>query len=242
MRDLIKNKLEIKLINLLLFYGIDPDTQNKGLNSLGYISVLTKSEYNVNITKLLLQYGSNPNILYDYDAPLLLASEYNNKDIVILLIQYGANPNIQNDEGVTALALSASCNHKEIAMLLLQHGANPNLKNHYAEHSLLYAVMGYRYYKDMAVILLLYGANPYIKRYDGKSAFDIAEENNFHKFPKLVEKYYPNTLTKICILRILNNFTLYKDKLDTLPEELRYQINNLKKKRLLELEQILKSN
>ena len=53
--DLIKNKLEIKLINLLLFYGIDHYTQNKGLNSLGYISVLTKSEYNVSITKLLLR-------------------------------------------------------------------------------------------------------------------------------------------------------------------------------------------
>jgi len=199
----------LKLIDLLLFYGANPDLQDKYGGTALYIAATSHH-------------------------PI----EQNNIKVITLLFQYGANLNLKTSLGYTALYIAADHhdpseqNNIEPIILLLQYNANPNSRDNSHQTALYNAVNKHdpinRDSIELIILLLQYGANPYTKNRRGSSAFDLANEKDFHEFPLLVRKHSQNKLKKICMLHILNNLPLYEDRLDTLPEELRHQINNLK--------------
>ncbi|EAX90659.1 hypothetical protein TVAG_142030 [Trichomonas vaginalis G3] len=53
-----------------------------------------------------------------------------------LLISHGANINEKDEDGNTALHITAWKNNKEIAKLLISHGANINEKDKYGRTTL----------------------------------------------------------------------------------------------------------
>jgi len=93
----------LKLINLLLWYGANPNLQDDDGTAL-YQAVL--------------------NYQFEY---------CNNIDLITLLLQYGANPNLQNEDGETALYRAVKNHEpendiKSVIILLLQHSANPDIR------------------------------------------------------------------------------------------------------------------
>lgn len=107
----------------------------------------------VDITKLLLEYGADPNLkdIYGKTALHLLPeiqpidwTNVNNKiEIARLLIQFNANINILDNEGRSPLFYSTLYIKKQDDLKLLEfyleNGANPNLKSESSESSLEFA-------------------------------------------------------------------------------------------------------
>ena len=94
----------------------------------------------------LLDQGADINYLwplYNMSA-LMMAVSGGKDDIVELLLERGANPNIQDDDGFTALMLSAvqyRDNNTEIIELLLAHGANLHIRNNDGQTALTFATI-----------------------------------------------------------------------------------------------------
>ncbi|KJV72265.1 ankyrin repeat domain-containing protein [Orientia tsutsugamushi] len=85
---------------------------------------------NIDIVKLLLNSGSNPNIQDKWlNTPLHHAAFHCNMDIIKLLLNSGSNPNIQDKWLNTSFHYAASKCNIDIAKFLLNSGSNINLLN-----------------------------------------------------------------------------------------------------------------
>lgn len=250
----ITSKSIIKLITLLLFYGVDPNTKDSQMSTPLNRAIRdhhSTDSNNLELISLLLQYGANPD-LRDLDGSIALYMlavnhnpiDSNNTEPISLLLKHGANPNLQDSDGLTPLFILARSYHPvnrnniELITLLLQYEANPNLEDSDGLTILCMLVRKYSrinqqhtvYCNNIELISLLlqFCANPYLKCNDGKTAFDLAEEKNFTQFKELIFVHAKDTLKKICLLSILNNLSLLEDGLHTLPIDLQNEINNLK--------------
>lgn len=81
------------------------------------------------IVRFLLDHGANPNLLYQYENPLITACAARNYSIARLLLEHGANPNV-NVHPDTALAVACRNSDYSLAKLLLDYGADPNLRGY----------------------------------------------------------------------------------------------------------------
>ena len=196
-----------------------------------------KEGSNLKLINLLLSYGTNFNIKdLQGDTPLHYAISHNKINIVELLLKYGLNPNALNYSRRGALFYAAMNHHQrsnysKVMMALLKFGANPNMQDLNNNTILHQTVLNHSPTNNkisIIILLLKYGANPYIKNNNMETVFDIAHVNKFKNFDQLVRTHAQNTLTKICMLHILNNLDLYEDQLHILPGELRDTINSLK--------------
>jgi hypothetical protein len=86
---------------------------------------------NVEITKLLLDKGADPNLATFEDAstPLIMAAEEGHVEIMRLLLSKGAKINTQATGGITALHTAAYHGQFETVKLLLDKGAKTNIKS-----------------------------------------------------------------------------------------------------------------
>lgn len=121
------------LINLLLFYGINPNTQNTTQYGRTPLHCIIRfgipSPAREKIAKLLLCYSANPNIQDNRGETSLhdaVAEDY--IEITKFLLQNNAYPNILDNKGNTPLHFAIGSN-RSIVILLLQYGANPLIKN-----------------------------------------------------------------------------------------------------------------
>ncbi len=132
-------KTNIEILKLLLEKGMHPDMP---INNKYYKTILQKAVIygKTKVVRLLLKYGSNPNIVnHNGKSSLnLLTPLYNQEDLTIaeLLLISGADPNIKDHSGETILHRTAKIytlqnhvNNKNMINLILYHGANPNIKN-----------------------------------------------------------------------------------------------------------------
>ena len=244
----------MKLIALLLFYGINPNIVNNPTpTSLNYaVRHHDSADSNsLKLISLLLQYGANPNIMDDdgsYALNMIIMNHHpihsDNTELISLLLQYGADTNLKDQNGWAPLFILVGryhpikSNNIDLINLLLQHGANPDIQDPDKFTGLYVLVKKYNTTNQehtvncnntkLIALLLKYGANPYLESNEGKSAFDIAQEKNFSEVKQLIQIHTKNTLQKICLLAVLNNLTLLEDRLNTLPIELQVKINNLK--------------
>lgn len=121
---------DIKIVELLLGHGIDPNVQYRNRPIILEYLCTTKN-INMDMIKLLLGYGMNLNEkYYDYGTIFgLICNILNiNVNVIKLLLDHGADPNIVVDNIPIFVRL---CMVKDINIniikLLLDHGANYNL-------------------------------------------------------------------------------------------------------------------
>ena len=85
----------------------------------------------VEMAKLLLSLGANPNISNSVgDSPLRMAAQEDYLEIVNCLIKANATLDKVNPNGATALSLAVEGNHIAVVESLVQAGANVSIPNH----------------------------------------------------------------------------------------------------------------
>ena len=168
----------IYVIEILLKAGADVNHKT----SYGFTPLkasINSWENNPKVTKLLLDYGADPNYQnIDGHTDLMRATCEKSIDLVQLLLMYGADPNFrQNNSRNTALVMACQKNHTEIAELLLEgaknkKGADPNIRCGRDRTALIVATL--RSNQEAVEILLKYGADINIKDDQGYTALDEA--------------------------------------------------------------------
>lgn len=125
--DAIQNG-SYNLVENFLNSGVPVNTKNAKGQSLLYFACMRG---NVEIVKLLLQKGANPNSKSnDGDFPLIEAVYFEDKpEILEILLSEGADPNMQDTYGDTALIVAADEGYKKFIELLIKAGGDPYIKN-----------------------------------------------------------------------------------------------------------------
>lgn len=129
----------IEIVKLLLDEGINPNTTEKRtyheMISYDYITsplIMAVQKNELDLVKLLLKYGADPNQLVDDETPLMWAvkSYYPNLEIIKALLQSGANINKRNSKGRNAYFYVEEKNHHSskdaIVAFLLENGIDVN--------------------------------------------------------------------------------------------------------------------
>jgi ankyrin repeat protein len=147
----------------------------------------------VEIVKLLLEHGADPNIRDMYgETPLHDAAYWGHADVVKLLLEHGADLSAKNKYGETPLFLAIHSEYgTEVAKLLLERGADPNVRSKrmlYGRRTPLhYAVLGGDV--ELARLLLEKGANPNAKDEYGETPLHIAVVRGDLQMAKLLLQY-----------------------------------------------------
>jgi ankyrin repeat protein len=108
--------------------GVDLNIKSSrlGQNPLSSAASLNRVE----IVKLLLNHGANPNIAdSENDTPLMAACHHGNIEIVSMLLAAGADVNAAETRyGYTPLASAVQKGHIGIVRILLDKGADPSIR------------------------------------------------------------------------------------------------------------------
>jgi len=170
------------LINILN-YGIDVNVKNEADMSALHLAI----EYDkYTITKLLLEFGANPNITSMRFPILIDYTNYRDKQMVKLLLQHGADPNINTEMGLTSLHFACHDNYVEIVEVLLKYSANPNIQADSGNTPLIFATDQFNPSVIIVQLLLEYRADPNIQDKSGNTPLFYAANNNNIKIVDLL--------------------------------------------------------
>jgi ankyrin repeat protein len=182
------------ILRKLLEYGLDPN-KSSGIPSYTPIEFATTKKGGMEMIKILLQYGANPNIPFDgiSDTPLQRASRDGIREVIDLLLEHGADVNspAAGRFGATALQFAAIKGFLGIASLLLENGADVNAPP--AEFEGRTALEGAAEHGriDMVQLLLNAGANIF---HEGQAQYENAvkraPENGHSAVRRLFEAYH----------------------------------------------------
>ena len=136
----------LEKIQLLLQCGVWADIDDQAQvdirmelrrNPLG----LAIKKNNVEIVKLLLDFGARTNCLFDERmiTPIMFASYYGSSAIVQLLLDYKADVNSKTIDGETALMIASENGYSQVVQLLLDNGAKTHVKNNNGQTAFDYA-------------------------------------------------------------------------------------------------------
>ena len=163
----------MKTVALLLKLGADPD-QKYILDSLLHKAV---SSNNLELTRILLVGGANPNIKhYNKQTPIEVAIHKVKPAMALLLLNHRANVKVLSRHSKDSLLHIAVREKKPLLVQrLIQAGTPVNAKNMAKETALLMAVRDKQL--SMVTELLAAGANPNIKDRYNKTPLQIALTN-----------------------------------------------------------------
>jgi ankyrin repeat protein len=112
----------------------------------------------------------------DGKTPLIAATFNTNAGVLSVLLKAGANVNARQNDGGTALMAAAVSNPAEVITMLLKAGARINDQDHDGGTPLIWAAV-FNPNPDVILVLLKAGADAKAKTSEGKTAFDLAQEN-----------------------------------------------------------------
>ena len=122
-----------ELIRKFLNYDIDINTQDNWGNT-----PLHKVIKNPQNTRLLLEYGANPNIK-NIDGETAYSLSYHYPSSLKTFLNYGINPNTEIENSKTLMHKAISNNNLEIATILKEHSADVNYKDNRGNSPIFYA-------------------------------------------------------------------------------------------------------
>lgn len=128
-------------------------------------------ENDIKKIRLLLEYGSNPNIKITNESLLFYASESGNLEIFELLLRYGAE---LKDESEYKIALMCAAMEKriDILKLLVDRGVDLNIRSISGKTALMYAVE--KGYLEIVKFLVDHGSDVSIRSMEGETALLFA--------------------------------------------------------------------
>lgn len=143
--------------------------------SLLHLALWRDTEYeptdSLELFELLLDFGADPNVCDDTDAPLLctVCEKQLPLPLLRLLLARGANPNKGNRSGTTPLWVALHKNDAERMQILLEAGADPNQESN---HVSPLDVVLVREQRNLAALLTRYGG----KESDTLERFGLGDE------------------------------------------------------------------
>jgi len=103
------------IAKVLIEHGADVNARNhQGLTPLHMATTLGE----VDVTKVLLENGADPNVTLQSLTPLHVAAFAGYPDIVELLLKHGADPSIRDSDGKTALDFARESNRKDVVKII----------------------------------------------------------------------------------------------------------------------------
>jgi ankyrin repeat protein len=145
----------------------------------------------VEMAKIFLEYGANVNgnkLMEKKDTPLVAAASLHADRVAMLYIETGANIDHPGCHGGTALHWAAWCGREKLVQRLILEGAQINRRCvdfkatplFWALHGLKNGGGGDRHkYLECVKILIQSGADLSIPNGEGKTVFDLLNENDF---------------------------------------------------------------
>jgi hypothetical protein len=158
-RDAARRELEIKSI---------PYTEQELVNRVRH--------RDLEITKLFLAAGINPDARDEEGATVLQAVQAGDMGIIEALLNNGADVNAHDAKGSSALYLAILIGDNESARILVRKGADVNASNNEGETPLMIAAL--KGYPDNVKLLLDAGANLNAKDKRGETPLMHAIERN----------------------------------------------------------------
>jgi ankyrin repeat protein len=132
-------------------------------------------EWNPEITRLLVEYGANPNTSGDSGVtPLANATGDNKIEAVELLLELGADVNYSEGHG-TALHTACAYEYPQVAEILIKHGADVNAVGDEGWTPLFHAAEAWN--AEMIQLLLSHGARRDARDHEGRTASDVARRS-----------------------------------------------------------------
>jgi ankyrin repeat protein len=126
----------------------------------------------VDIVRLLISHGADPNEECGGWTPLHAASEHGIPEIARALLEHGANPNTADPWGRTALHMASIEGDITAVKLLLEHGVNVDVRDKEGCTPLHYAARNPNL--QVVVALLDRSADPHAQTNKGETPFQIA--------------------------------------------------------------------
>ena len=163
----------LDIVQLLLQHGADVNV----INQYGETALCTATLQNqVPVVRALLQHEHEPQLL---NRALASASFEGHADIARLLLQHGAHVGWPDLQGRTPLQTAVQLGHAETTRVLLEYGADANARNSSSGRTLLHKV-ACTTTTNVRILqaLLEYGADQRIRGRDGKTALELACEND----------------------------------------------------------------
>lgn len=141
----------------------------------------------VSCTKLLLEFGADPNLLSDNTTfPLYAAAQKGHTECVELLLNHGAKIDMVSDENATALYAASSADRTECVKLLLDYGADMEIE--FKEQLTSLCSAAYFGNSECVKILLNHNAN-LNTTHKNKTPLEWAIFNNHTRCAKILKDY-----------------------------------------------------
>lgn len=161
----------------------------EAVDSAGRTSLMLASvNGHVDVLKLLIDAGADPNARGSGRTPLMEASMRSRVDIMRELIDAGSDVNLSGNLGETALIMAASGRATETVPLLLEHHADPTLSDRDKKTPLMWLVdlQFHRGGVPVAVIgpLVAAGAEPNARDKFGRTALMWAVKGDLSTAPR----------------------------------------------------------
>ncbi len=174
----------------LLQQGVNPNglTGPRGSNALVY----AVARGDVELTRLLLDAGADPDLKGGGYTPLGLAALRGHARIAALLLQAGADPDRKSGDGNTPLTAAAGMNRLEVIRVLMAARPDDALFNREGRTAL--SVAAFEGFEAVVRLMLEMGANVNVQDRSKGNALDATGFNDNKRIQKLLVEHGVSTL------------------------------------------------